>query len=130
MAGVKKKKPKGKPGRPTKKDPEIVRILCKALKDCMPLDRACDLVGVGRRTVYDWLRTDPDFRTQVMTAKAEAVSHLINQVKANDPTGEWKLLRSLDHKNFGDELRIREIEDERDDEADAMTVEDLEKIAR
>ena len=130
---VKKKKRRkivNKLGRPSKKDADRVQLLCEALQDCMPLDRACDLVGIHRNTVYEWIKTDPIFRAKIQLARANAVNWLVNRVKLTDPSGPWKILKSTDPRNFGDEIRIREIDDEKDEEADGMSVADLEKIAR
>jgi hypothetical protein len=126
-----KRKVNPKPiGRPTKKLPELVQLLCKALEDCMPLDRACDLIGIGRRTVYEWIQTDPVFRAQVAMARAKAIKGLVKGVSKDDPGGKWKILRSIDHKNFGDNLTVREVDEERDDEMEAMTDEQIRKGSR
>jgi hypothetical protein len=84
MAG---RKPSGKPkkpapkqgtiGRPTKKTPELVAALCKAIaEDCLLTRRACGLVGVDYRTMLRWQADDDDFQHTLSRAKAERSSKL------------------------------------------------------
>jgi hypothetical protein len=47
-------------GRPTKRTPDRVRRLAKAIADGLPDEYACALVGITRETLVQW-RNDPDF---------------------------------------------------------------------
>lgn len=126
---MKKKKKKGKPGRPTLKSDGIIQVLIDALEEGMPLDRACDLAGIDRNTAYNWMQSDRVFSARVRLARAKVVQELVRDVRKKDATGHWKILRSLDPKNFGDEIRIGEMDSERDDEMAKQTDDECRKGA-
>jgi hypothetical protein len=43
-------------GRPTNLTPEVHTAFVEAIKRCWYIETACALVGVGRSTVYGWMR--------------------------------------------------------------------------
>lgn len=81
------------------------KALCDALRECMPLSYACDLVGVPRRTVYDHMGKDEAFRTQVDIAKAVAIRGLVEAT--NKQSGAWKLLKNLGKEEFKEIVEYR-----------------------
>ena len=63
--------PKKPTGRPTKYDPEIARIMCEQLSEGVPLRQICrENEGFPAwRTVYDWMKKDPDLSTAIAHAR-------------------------------------------------------------
>jgi len=45
------------------------------------VNRACDIVGIGRRTVYEWKSEDPQFREAWIAAKAAARESRVEQLE-------------------------------------------------
>lgn len=78
--------------------------LYQALEQALTLKYACDIIGVPRTTVYDYLKKDDAFRTQVELAKATAIRGL---VKLSAKQGKaWNLLKSLSDGDYTDQERL------------------------
>lgn len=88
------------PGRPTKFTDERVKILLECLEDNMPLNKACDYAKIARQTIYNWMKEDENFSTQVSYAKSAGERRLVRKVEDKDP---WKILKNTDPENFKDE---------------------------
>lgn len=62
--------PKNKGGRPSTYDPDIARSMCEQLSEGVPLREICRQEGFPAwRTVYDWMRKDPDLSTAIAHAR-------------------------------------------------------------
>jgi len=62
--------PKNKGGRPSTYDPDIARIMCEYLSEGVPLREICRKEGFPAwRTVYDWMRKDPDLTAAIAHAR-------------------------------------------------------------
>lgn len=62
--------PKNKGGRPSTYDPDIARIMCEHLSEGVPLREICRKEGFPAwRTVYDWMRKDPDLTAAIAHAR-------------------------------------------------------------
>ena len=62
--------PKNKGGRPSTYDPDIARSMCEQLSEGIPLREICRQEGFPAwRTVYDWMRKDPDLSTAIAYAR-------------------------------------------------------------
>ena len=62
--------PKNKGGRPSTYDPDIARSMCEQLSEGIPLREICRQEGFPAwRTVYDWMRKDPDLSTAIAHAR-------------------------------------------------------------
>ena len=63
--------PKNKGGRVSTYDPDIARIMCEQLSEGVPLRQICrENEGFPAwRTVYDWMRKDPDLATAIAHAR-------------------------------------------------------------
>ena len=88
---------------------EVVRKLdelCDALKECMPLTYACDLVGLPRQTVYDWIKRDDKVRAKIEVAKAAAIKRLVTGTEKQG--GSWKLLKNLGRDEFKEHVEVEE----------------------
>jgi hypothetical protein len=73
-----------KAGRPSRLTPALQRRLCEAVAGGNYLEVACELVGVGRSTVYEWLSQadggDPKYRTfadAIKKARSQAESRSV-----------------------------------------------------
>ena len=62
---------KNKGGRTSTYDPHIARIMCEKLSEGIPLRQICrENEGFPAwRTVYDWMRKDPDLATAIAHAR-------------------------------------------------------------
>lgn len=97
-------KAKGKPGRPTRKTPEIVDILLKCLSWGLHIQTACAYAKIDRKTFYNWLESDDDFSTQVEFAQSQAIISLAQEVRSHDPQGPWKLLKNVAPDRYKDKI--------------------------
>ena len=63
--------PKNKGGRTTTYDPAIAKVMCEQLSEGIPLRQICrENEGFPAwRTVYDWMRKDPDLATAIAHAR-------------------------------------------------------------
>ncbi len=62
--------PKNKGGRPSTYDPAIARQMCEQLSEGIPLREICRQEGFPAwRTVYDWMRKDPDLSASIAHAR-------------------------------------------------------------
>jgi hypothetical protein len=66
-------------GRPTKRTPDRVKRLAKAIADGLPDEYACALVGINRDTLQQW-RNDPDFAEFSATIKAVQAKRLLKRL--------------------------------------------------
>ena len=66
-------------GRPTKRTPDRVKRLAKAIADGLPDEYACALVGITRETLVQW-RSDPDFAEFSYTIKAVQAKRLLKRL--------------------------------------------------
>jgi hypothetical protein len=77
-------------GRPTKRTPDRVRRLAKAIADGLPDEYACALVGITRETLVQW-RTDPDFAEFSYTIKAMQAKRLLKRLAVIEAGGQgWQ----------------------------------------
>lgn len=115
-------------GRPTKKVDARLEILLDALRDGMPIKRACDFAMISDDVFYKWVREDEVFAMNVKYARSYKIRGLLKEVTKKDP---WKLLKSLDSEHFKDEthqeikwlMMKREIIGEIDDKELLTTIE-------
>lgn len=62
--------PKKPNGRPSTYDPATARMMCEQLSEGIPLREICRQEGFPAwRTVYDWMRKDPDLSTAIAYAR-------------------------------------------------------------
>lgn len=91
MAGAKKT------GRPTALTKQVQDDLVAALRRVWYLGTACDLAGVGRRTVYTWLKigrkekSGPhcEFRHAIKKAMAETMADCLDIIQ-NAAADQWQ----------------------------------------
>jgi len=81
---------------------EARAAILEALRKAMPLSYACDLAAVPRRTCYDEMERNFEWRTQVYTAKAEAIRGLV--ALTGKQGGAWKLLKNLGREEFKEHI--------------------------
>jgi len=110
----------------TKKTPATVEVLLKCLEAGMPVDRSCDFAKIDRKTFYNWIAKDKELSTRVRFARAKVIKSLVGMVAIKDP---WKILRSLDPKNFNDQVTLFHGEHEVDEEMEAKSDDELRKGA-
>ena len=67
-------------GAPGKKNPEICNAICEGLAQGKSARAMCVEVGIGQRTLWDWLETDTDFAQQYARAKEEGHDLLAEQI--------------------------------------------------
>jgi len=78
--------------------------LLAAIKEGMPVSYACDLIGIPRQTIYDWIKRHESFRYEINIAKAVAIKGLIGEVK--EQKGSWKLLKNLGKEEFKEHVEV------------------------
>lgn len=67
---VKSTQPKNKGGRPSKRTPEVERLIIKALGVGLSYEVAADFAGIHRDTLLDWRRKDEGFSAAIKGATA------------------------------------------------------------
>jgi hypothetical protein len=84
--------PKNKGGRPSTYNPDIARSMCEQLSEGIPLREICRQEGFPAwRTVYDWMRKDPDLSTAIAHARDvgyDAMAEECLQIADNPLLGE------------------------------------------
>lgn len=84
-------------GRPTKKTPELVKVLSEALAMGMPDQEACDLVMIKRETLDQWRSEDDQFSDMLKSARAAKMRSRIERIDAGPQTWTstaWMLERT------------------------------------
>ena len=79
-------------GRPTKYSLELADAICAQLSDGVSLRTVCLAEDMpSKSTVFNWLRTNEDFRGQYEKAKAESADALAEEMLdiADDGTNDW-----------------------------------------
>lgn len=79
--------------------------LCQALAKRLPLSYACDLTELPRSTVYDAMKNDEGFRTQVAKAKAQSIHYLVDLTEQQSG-GPWKILKNIGKEEFKEHVEI------------------------
>jgi len=83
--------------RPSKYDPETVKVIIDAILDCMTYAGAADAGGISYETFNEWRKNHPEFSEAVLKANAEAKRlHLkrVNQAGKRDwRASAWMLER-------------------------------------
>ncbi len=63
-----------KPGRPTKRTPDVMRRLCAALRAGNPRRVACASAGISEDSFAKWSKNFPDFSDSIKKAEADAIT--------------------------------------------------------
>jgi hypothetical protein len=92
MTKLRTAKPKKKLGRPAIFSPELAEHICAELacgRSLRSICRADDMPAL--RTIFYWLRTNPDFLHQYEMAKVESADALIEEILdiADDASGDY-----------------------------------------
>ena len=92
------------PGRPTKKTPELVEVLLRALETFGHAELACGYAQIDEKTYYNWLNSDSIFSSQVRLSKAKCAMRLAQKVEKDDPSGPCKMLKNVAPKLYKDKI--------------------------
>jgi Bacteriophage Sf6, terminase small subunit-like len=71
----------GKPGRPTKYEPETVERLLAGLADGLPIRSACIIAGIGVSTLSDWRDKHPELDERLAEAREKARLKMLQRIK-------------------------------------------------
>ena len=71
----------GKPGRPTKYEPETVERLLAGLADGLPIKSACIIAGIGVSTLSDWRDKHPELDERLAEAREKARLKMLQRIK-------------------------------------------------
>lgn len=118
------------PGRPTKLTPELQVKVIEGIELGMPLEQAALAVGISEPTIHRWIsegETDEqyrEFREAVRAARAKRMKDLLDHVwrsmkdlrsgptlQRGDWKAAWKMLETLEPKDFGLKVRIHVTEE-------------------
>lgn len=103
MAADKKAPPRKKTGRPSKKTPEVVKTICDQLASGRPLTEICREIGIGYRTVQDWMTADEAVSADIARAREqgyEAIAASCIEI-ADDGTNDWMERKSAEGDVIG-----------------------------
>ena len=104
--------------RPTKLTPEIIEQFCQLLEAGMPLDGACDYLGVAPQTFWTWIRKgnlflqDPEIQPKfriygdfVLNTRRASAQYRLDVTRRLHTSTTWSrelaILERRDRKNFG-----------------------------
>lgn len=68
------------PGRPTIYTHELATQICDHLADGKSMVKACEAVGISRRTAALWLQTKTEFAEMTIHARGEWTDDLVDQL--------------------------------------------------
>jgi len=90
--------PKNKGGRPSKYDPDIARMMCEMLSEGIPLRQICrENEGFPAwRTVYDWMKKDPDLSTAIAHARDMGYDAMAEECLQIADTPQFGLIETHD----------------------------------
>lgn len=113
-------------GRAVPNQPQVKEAVLGYLREGMSYERAADLSGIERTTLWDWRKKDRAFSAECRRAVSEWARQEFNAV--DDP--KWRLERRLPAE-FSARSEIRQFTSEDpDDRDDELSDEELEKAAR
>ena len=99
-----------KTGRPSTYDPDIAQQMCEQLSEGIPLREICRQEGFPAwRTVYDWMRKDPDLSTAIAYARDVGYDALAEDC-----------LRIADNPQLGEEVSESETPDGVDEDGNTV----------
>src|SRR5262249_22072438 len=81
----------GKPGRPTKYDPQTVDKLLAALRVGLTHKQACLACGISQSTLADWRERYPDLEPRMEAAREEARQKALEGIK-DAGQKDWRAL--------------------------------------
>lgn len=90
------------------KTPQAIAAFLAALREYPLVNRAARAAGVGKSTVYDWRREDPDFRAawaEALDEGVERIEEVTHRAAINDHTREGTLQRMFTLKRWRPEYR-------------------------
>lgn len=91
-------------GRPSKKDPEKVEELLKMVRVAVPMEVACQKIGVSTVTIWRWEKSDPVFAERLAEAKSDGQLGLfypLRKAAESSATVSMWLLEKLYPKQYG-----------------------------
>jgi hypothetical protein len=108
-----------KMGRPSTLTDESVTKILGLLREGIPLSLATSSCGVREAAVYDRMRTDDDFRSQVEAARSDGQITMFRTARAGDEPGvsfgpakaNLELLGRVNPKQFAQRVNVK-VEDE------------------
>lgn len=116
-------------GRPSKLTPEITAKICDHIDSGAYVEVAAQACGIGRTTLYRWLKDNEDFRDAVKTARANAMVASIRMVRSGEQGWQgsaWYLERTYPALYAADRKKKRaEIELTKAKTAESKTLEEL-----
>lgn len=59
---------------------ELATKICDLLADGKSMVKACEELGISRRTVASWLQNKPDFAERTIQARAEWTDDIVDQI--------------------------------------------------
>ena len=102
------------PGRNSKLTPELTTLICEKLRKTLPIEKACDIVGIHKDTYYEWMARGESgeeeftpFSDAVKKARAEAQEFWLDVLsgsavdKTMNPAAAFFVLERSDRKNWG-----------------------------
>jgi hypothetical protein len=99
-----------RPGRPSKKTPQVVEALLKAIRTGAPYVICCSACGVNLDTFMTWKATDPVFAAQVEQAAGETALRMLEKIEKHGeesfPPLAWILERRFPNSFSRPEVQI------------------------
>jgi predicted DNA-binding transcriptional regulator AlpA len=116
-------------GRPSKLTPEITAAICERIAKGAYVEVAAQASGIGRSTLYRWLKEDSEFQDAVKTARASAMCESIAFIRSGEQGWQgsaWYLERTYPSLYAADRKKKRaEIELTKAKVAESKTLEEL-----
>lgn len=123
----------GKPGRPTKKTPEMIERICDGIRAGLFAETVCAANGIDYGTHYRWMREDPAYRQTVREAEMTLQLLLLDVIRTGE-TGSGQALSLLERRFMRQwSIRTKSAIGEREDEMlralrDGLTVAEYTKV--
>lgn len=75
-------KPKGQVGRPSHYDEDLAQAMLACIEEGEDITAACEMIGLPRRTYYQWLADLPEFRARCIRAREAGHEKRMETVRA------------------------------------------------
>src|SRR5262245_24183458 len=96
---------KGRPGRPTKYEPETVGRLSAALADGLTIKQACLAARIRQSTRSAWRERHPELEAQLAEARETARRKALAGIRAAGEAGDWRALEAFLRLSFPADYR-------------------------
>lgn len=104
--------------------PPLQKRICESLEKCNTIKTACEACGIGERTFYDWMKSNPAFAAAVYRARSRSKAKLV-RVITNAAPNDWRAAAWILERSWPKEyarVTVERIEEDKDESKRGLTI--------